>query len=139
MAQLASSPSLPSPSLPYPLGTLAQTGAHGGSHLHYLRFSICKTGHSPCLQRKAAAAEAVDAAATNCMAQVGVPVHDQVMVIESTAGAAQATAFSRPQIFQRRGVSVTIGAAGATLTPAVAAIIRSTEAPMTAPAVRINN
>jgi hypothetical protein len=90
-------------------------------------------------KQKAAAAKATDAAATNCMAQVGVPVHDQVMVIESTAGAAQATAFSRPQIFQRRGVSVTIGAAGATLTPAVAAIIRSTEAPMTAPAVRINN
>jgi len=48
-------------------------------------------------------------------------------------------AFQQLGLFQRRGVAVTIGAAGVTLTPAVAAIIRSTEAPMTAQPVRINN
>lgn len=134
-----STPSLhPSPP-PYPLGTLAQTGAHGGSHTHYLRFSICKTGYSLQPKEKAAAEEATDAAATNWMGGVGVTVHDWVMVIESPAGGAKATAFPQLGLFQRRGVSVTIGAAGATLTPAVIAIIRSTEAPMTAPAVRINN
>lgn len=73
------------------------------------------------------------------MGGVGVVVHDWVMVIESPAGGAKATAFPQLGLFQRRGVSVTIGAAGATLTPAVIAIIRSTEAPMTAPPVRINN
>lgn len=73
------------------------------------------------------------------MGGVGVTVHDWVMVLESPAGGAKATAFPQLGLFQRRGVSVTIGAAGATLTPAVIAIIRSTEAPMTAPAVRINN
>jgi hypothetical protein len=61
------------------------------------------------------------------------------MVIESSAGKAKATAFSQLGLFQRRGVAVTIGLAGATLTPAVAAIIRATEAPMIAPAVRIIN
>jgi len=87
----------------------------------------------------AAAAEATDASATNSIDEVGVIVHAWVMVIESSAGKAKATAFPQLGIFQRRGVSVTIGAAGATLTPAVAAIIRATEAPMTALPVRIIN
>ena len=90
-------------------------------------------------EKKAVAAEAVDAEATNWVGSDLVPVHAQVMVIESSAGKAEATAFPQLGLFQRRGVAVTIGPAGATLTPAVAAIIRATEAPMTAPAVRINN
>lgn len=139
MAHSSSSPPPHAAPAPYPVGTLAQTGAHGGSHTHYLRFSICKTGHSLQPKEKAAAAKAGDAVATNWMGRVGVTVHDWVVVIESPAGKAKATAFPQLGLFQRRGVSVTIGAAGATLTPAVIAIIRSTEAPMTAPPVRINN
>ena len=90
-------------------------------------------------EERAVAAEAVDAEATNWVGSDLVPVHAGVMVIESSAGKAKATAFPQLGLFQRRGVAVTIGPAGATLTPAVAAIIRATEAPMTAPAVRINN
>ena len=92
-----------------------------------------------CATQKAAAAKATDAVATNSIDGVGVTVHAGVMVIESSASKAGATAFSQLGLFQRRGVAVTIGAAGATLTPAVAAIIRATEAPMTALPVRIIN
>jgi len=92
-----------------------------------------------CATQKAAAAEATDAVATNWIGGVGVIGHAWGMVIESSASEAKATAFPQLGIFQRRGVAVTIGSAGATLTPAVAAIIRATEAPMTALPVRINN
>jgi len=92
-----------------------------------------------CATQKAAAAEATDAVAANWLGGVGVIGHAEVMVIESSASKAKANAFPQLGIFQRRGVSVTIGSAGATLTPAVAAIIRATEAPMTALPVRINN
>jgi len=86
----------------------------------------------------AAADKATDAVATNSIDGVGVTVYAGGMVIESSASKAKATAFAQLGLFQRRGVAVTIGAAGVTLTPAVAAIIRATEAPMKA-IVRINN